>query len=74
VGAVWSVPAPPGRNRSGAPWQGFILHAGHFMVDPNSPLAAGLAPTAAPKALASGQLPLPAWLVALPLRFKEGQP
>jgi hypothetical protein len=73
VGAVWSTPAPPGGKRSGAarmPWQDSILHAGHFLVDPK------IAPAAAaePEALASGRLPLPAWLVALPLRFKEGHP
>jgi penicillin-binding protein 2 len=74
VGAVWSEPAPSGRNRSGAPWQDFVLHAGHFTLDPNSATAAEPAPSAGPKALASGRLPLPAWLVALPLHLKEGQP
>jgi penicillin-binding protein 2 len=70
VGAVWSTPAPQGRKHSGAPWQDSILHAGHFLVDPKLDPAAA----ADPKALASGHLPLPAWLAALPLLFKEGQP
>jgi len=70
VGAVWSTPAPPGRNRAAAPWQNSVLHAGHFLVNP----ALELASAANPKALASGQLPLPAWLAVVPLRFKEGQP
>ena len=34
MGAVWSDPATPGRNRSGAPWQDSVLHAGHFMIHP----------------------------------------
>ena len=66
MGAVWSDPAPPGRRRSGAPWQGSVLHAGHFMVDPG--------PLPGPRAVATSQFPLPKWLLALPLRFKEGQP
>jgi penicillin-binding protein 2 len=61
VGAVWSTPAPAGRKHSGSD---SVLHAGHFMVDPG--------PIANPKSLATGHLPLPAWLLASPLRFKEG--
>jgi penicillin-binding protein 2 len=64
VGAVWSEPAPAGRKRSAASRQDSILHAGHFMVDPK-PLTGDLA---------SAQPHLPAWLLAMPLRFKEGQP
>jgi penicillin-binding protein 2 len=64
VGAVWSEPAPAGHKRSAASRQDSILHAGHFMVDPK-PLTGDLA---------SGQPRLPAWLLATPLRFKEGQP
>jgi penicillin-binding protein 2 len=69
VGAVWSEPAPQGRKRSGAgslPGSDSVLHAGHFMVYPGAAAPA--------KAVASGQLPLPRWLLAMPLRFKEGQP
>jgi penicillin-binding protein 2 len=64
VGAVWSEPGPAGRKRSTASRQDSILHAGHFMVDPK-PLTG---------AVASAQPRLPAWLLAMPLRFKEGQP
>jgi len=69
MGAVWSDPAPAGRKRSGAeglPGQDSVLHAGHFMVD--------AAPLPGAKAVASSQFPLPKWLLAFPLRFKEGQP
>jgi penicillin-binding protein 2 len=64
VGAVWSEPAPAGHKRSAASRQDSILHADHFMVDPK-PLTGDLA---------SAQPRLPAWLLAIPLRFKEGQP
>jgi penicillin-binding protein 2 len=64
VGAVWSEPAPAGRKGSDATRQDSTLHAGHFMVDPK-PLAV---------AVASAQPRLPAWLLTMPLRFKEGQP
>jgi penicillin-binding protein 2 len=60
VGAVWSEPAPTGHKRSG---NGSVLHAGHFMVYPS--------PVVNPKSLATGRLPLPAWLPTIPLRFKE---
>jgi penicillin-binding protein 2 len=66
VGAVWSGPAPAHRKRFGADRQDSALHAGHFMVDPGS-----LHPL---RAVASTRLPLPVWLLASPLRFKEGQP
>ena len=66
VGAVWSEPAPQGRRRSGAHGQDEVLHAGHFMVDPG--------PLPGARAVASSQFPLPKWLLALPLRFKEGRP
>ncbi|MGD0729629.1 MAG: penicillin-binding protein 2 [Terracidiphilus sp.] len=66
VGAVWSDPAPPRREPDGAPLRDSVLHAGHFTVDP--------APTPGPKALAGSLLPLPAWAVASPLRFKEEHP
>jgi penicillin-binding protein 2 len=65
MGAVWSEPAPAGHKRSAASRQDSILHAGHFMVDPG--------PLLPVKAVASTQLPWPAWLLTMPLRFKEGQ-
>jgi penicillin-binding protein 2 len=61
VGAVWSEPSPASHKRSG---DGSVLHAGHFMVYPS--------PIVSPKSLATGRLPLPAWLPTIPLRFKEG--
>jgi penicillin-binding protein 2 len=63
VGAVWSEPAPVGRKHSGSD---SVLHAGHFLIDPG--------PLAPAKAVASARPTLPAWLLAMPLRFKEGQP
>jgi penicillin-binding protein 2 len=59
MGAVWAEPAPAGRKHSG---QDFILHAGHSMVGIKPQTVAAVA-----------QPRLPAWLLALPLRFKEGQ-
>jgi penicillin-binding protein 2 len=70
VGAVWSDPAPLNRRHSGAPAQDSVLHAGHFTVFP----AAFPAPAAATKAVATSRLPLPAWLLASPLRFRPRQP
>jgi penicillin-binding protein 2 len=66
VGAVWSEPAPTGHKRSGAAGQDSVLHAGHFFVDPG--------PLPGAKAVASSHFSLPAWLLASPLRFKEGRP
>jgi penicillin-binding protein 2 len=62
VGAVWSEPAPAGRRHSG---QDSILHAGHYMVEIKPQAVA---------AVVGAQPRLPAWLLAMPLRFKEGQP
>jgi penicillin-binding protein 2 len=62
VGAIWSEPAPPQSRHAGGQQQDSVLHAGHFTVNP------------APQSLASGQLPLHAWLFASPLRFKQGLP
>jgi penicillin-binding protein 2 len=67
VGAVWSDPAPAGQNKSHAArqqMQASTLHAGHFFID--------LPQVASPRSVASGHLPLPAWLGASLLRFKEG--
>jgi penicillin-binding protein 2 len=63
MGAVWSDSTAAGR-KPGPSAQIFALHAGRFLLDPG-PVAA------APKALADGNLPLPAWLGASLLRFKE---
>jgi penicillin-binding protein 2 len=70
VGAIWSEPTaqPSGPSRnvasSGAAIQDAAIHAGHFFIDPNP----------GPTAVASGNLPLPAWLSASILRFKEDIP
>jgi penicillin-binding protein 2 len=66
MGAIWSEPAPGGHHRHGARGEDSVLHAGHFMVDPG--------PFAPAKSLASSHPLLPAWLLSMPLRFKEGQP
>jgi penicillin-binding protein 2 len=66
VGAIWSEPAPSGHHRHGATGEDSVLHAGHFMVDPG--------PLAPAKSLASSHPLLPAWMLSLPLRFKQGQP
>ena len=62
MGAVWTVPAAP--KRHGAADADDTLHAGHFIVDPGQ--------TVGPKAVASGGVTFPKWLLAAPLRFKEG--
>jgi penicillin-binding protein 2 len=73
VGAVWTGPEPKpeprrgGGKRTGAVEQDSELHMGHFMVNP-------VAPVSEPRSLAAGRLPVPAWLLAAPLRFNEGQP
>jgi penicillin-binding protein 2 len=79
VGAVWSEPAPANRKRSiggGLLGEDFALHAGHFTIDPaaNVPVPAAETSLFPSKALASGRLPLPGWLFASPVRFKERQP
>jgi len=63
VGAVWSEPTTTGHKRAGSAAQSAALHAGHFFINP--PRAA------APEAIATGYLPLPAWFRVSPLRFKE---
>lgn len=69
VGAVWTEPEPrpAGGKRTGAAQQDSELHMGHFMVNP-------AAPASGPRSLAMSRLPMPAWLLAAPLRFKNGQP
>jgi penicillin-binding protein 2 len=66
MGAIWSEPAPAGRKQARASQQDDVLHTGHFLVD--------VGPSGNTKSLASGMTPLPAWLFAAPLRFKESQP
>jgi penicillin-binding protein 2 len=67
VGAVWTEPMSAGHKRAGGLLgQESVLHAGHFMIDPG--------PLAPAKAVASARPSWPAWLLAIPLRFKEGQP
>jgi penicillin-binding protein 2 len=70
VGALWSEPRLAGRKRTGEDRQDSVLHMGHFMVNPS----ADPRPAAGPRSLATGQLPLPVWLLASPLRLKKGQP
>jgi penicillin-binding protein 2 len=62
VGAVWSDPEPAGAK----PQAIARVHTGHYFFNPG--------PTAAPKALAASNLPLPTWLSASLLRFKEDLP
>jgi penicillin-binding protein 2 len=69
VGAVWSNPAPAGGNKSAAarpPMEASSLHAGRFFLNPPR--------TPAPRSMASGLLPFPAWFAANPLRFRERHP
>jgi penicillin-binding protein 2 len=67
VGAVWSDPAPAGRNKSAARslMAASVMHGGHFFIDPPKP---------APTSTASGLFYLPAWFMASPLRFRERHP
>jgi len=62
MGAIWSEPAPPQSRHANSQQQASVLHAGHFTIDP------------ALQSLASGQLPVPAWLFASPIRYKQGLP
>jgi penicillin-binding protein 2 len=69
MGAVWSDPVPAGqkpRHATNGTMQAAQLHGGHFLIASGS-----LAPA---KAVASTQFPWPAWLLTMPLRFKEGRP
>ena len=69
MGAVWTEPETASRKSRVAARgtaQAAQLHGGHFSL--------AIAPPASAKAVASTQLPLPAWLLSYPLRFKEGQP
>jgi penicillin-binding protein 2 len=63
MGAVWSGTQS---TRRSAPAQTARLHGGHFSITPG--------PLLPVSNLASAQPSLPAWLLAMPLRFKETQP
>ena len=63
--AIWSETASAGTKRPNTSEQDTALHGGSFMIDPGA--------SGGTKSLASGQPPLPAWLLSSPLRFKEGQ-
>ena len=68
VGAVWSNPAPVGRTKGHGgqqATQASVLHSGHFFIHPTR---------TAPRSMASGLLPFPAWFAASPLRFRERHP
>jgi penicillin-binding protein 2 len=70
VGAIWSDPPPAGPKGHPASDQADVLHAGHFLVDPNH-----LNPGQSKKAVATGLAPLPAWFTASqPLRRQERLP
>jgi penicillin-binding protein 2 len=64
VGAVWSEPPVRGGKRPPASAQLSGLHAGHFFINPPR--------VAVPRALATSNRFLPAWLGASLIRFKEG--
>ncbi len=69
MGAVWTEPETASRKRrvaASGTSQTAQLHGGHFSL--------ATAPSAPASAVASTQLPLPAWLLSYLLRFKEGQP
>jgi penicillin-binding protein 2 len=69
VGAIWSAPAPAGRKRTdpaGRTAEASVFQGGHFFIHP--------ARMAVPQSIASGRLPLPAWLTVSPLRFRERHP
>ncbi len=61
VGAVWSDPAPSGAAKHAMAQ----VHGGHFFI--------ATQPVAKPTSFATGFMPLPRWMLATPLRFKEGQ-
>lgn len=65
MGAVWSEPVTKSRRGSNETTQTSQLHGGHF------PLS--LAPLAPARTMASTKLSWPAWLLTMPLRFKEGR-
>ena len=69
MGAVWSEPETADRKRrvaASGTSQVAQLHGGHFSLT--------TAPSVSARAVSSTQLPLPAWLLSYPLRFKEGHP
>jgi penicillin-binding protein 2 len=69
MGAIWSEPVSVGRkphSAAGRAAQTAQIHGGHFILHP--------APLTPARSVASALHPWPAWLLSLPLRFKEGQP
>jgi penicillin-binding protein 2 len=69
MGALWTETGPAGRkpnSAAGRAAQTAQLRGGHFTLPP--------APLAPASSLASSLPSLPAWLLTMPLRFKEGQP
>jgi penicillin-binding protein 2 len=72
MGAVWSEPRPGAkqRNSAGPLASDFVLHTGHFDIQPTP----APAPSVGTRALASGHLPWTSRLFSSPLRFKEEHP
>jgi penicillin-binding protein 2 len=69
MGAVWTETGPAGRNprsAAGRAAQTGQLRGGHFTLHP--------APLAPASSVASSLPSLPAWLLNMPVRFKEGRP
>jgi penicillin-binding protein 2 len=67
MGAVWTESVPAGqKSRHAGVTQSAQLHGGHFALRP--------APLTPAQSVASSLPSLPAWLLSMPLRFKEGQP
>jgi penicillin-binding protein 2 len=64
VGAIWSGPTPQPASGKQMVYSATAFHAGHFFISPGP----------GPSAVASGNLPLPVWLGASILRFKEDLP
>jgi penicillin-binding protein 2 len=71
MGAVWVTPAPHQKNAED--WQRSTLHAGRFSVEVGRSATPAVTASAGTRSVATGQLPLPAWLMTAPLRFKQDQ-
>ena len=71
MGAVWVTPAP---HQEGAEdWQRSTLHAGRYTVDVGRSATPAATASTGTRSVAAGQLPLPAWMMTAPLRFKQDQ-